>query len=74
MNTELLEQAQKLPLNEQLELVEALWDQIARYNPIPLTRKQEEELDRRLKDLEADPEDVIGWDEVKASALARIGR
>lgn len=74
MNAHLLEQAQGLPLEEQLELVEALWDSIAQRSVIPLTQKQKEELDRRLADLEANPEDVVPWSEVKASAMARIGR
>lgn len=74
MNAHLLEQAQNLPLEEQLELVEALWDSIAQRSAIPLTQKKKEELDRRLADLEANPEDVIPWSEVKASAMARIGR
>ncbi len=43
MNTHLLEQAQKLPVEEQLELVGALWDSIAEHGAIPLSQKQKEE-------------------------------
>lgn len=73
MNTHLLEQAQKLPLEEQLELVEALWDGIAQYGVTSLTQKRKDELDCRLADLEANPDDVVPWSEVKASAMSRVG-
>ncbi len=75
MNRQLLEQARQLSVDEQLELVEALWDEIAERNGVPLpTDAQKEELDRRLADHEANPDDTLPWSEVKASALARIGR
>ena len=75
MNTHLLDQARQLSVEEQLELVEALWDEIAKRNATPPpTDAQEAELDRRLADHEANPDDVVPWSEVKASALARIGR
>ena len=75
MNTHLLDQARQLSVEEQLELVEALWDEIAKRNATPPpTDTQEAELDRRLADHEANPDDVVPWSEVKASALARIGR
>src|SRR5882672_3615424 len=35
MNTSLFDQVRKLPLEEQLELVEALWDSIGDRNPVP---------------------------------------
>jgi len=75
MNTQLFDQARQLSVEEQIELVEALWDDIASRNAVPHpTEAQRAELDRRLDDYLAHPDDVIAWDEVKASALARIGR
>lgn len=75
MNTHLLDQARKLSVDEQLELVEALWDGIVDRNAVPpLTEAQKTEIDRRIADHEANPDDVVSWDEVKASALARLGR
>ena len=38
MNTHLLDQARQLSLEEQLQLVEALWDSIAERNAVPLPR------------------------------------
>ena len=37
-----------------------------------LTQAQKSELDRRLADHLANPDDVIAWDDVKAAALAKI--
>jgi putative addiction module component (TIGR02574 family) len=49
MNTQLLEQARKLDVSEQIRLVEAIWDGIAsRGEAPPLTDAQKAELDRRL--------------------------
>lgn len=75
MNTHLLDQARKLSVDEQIELVEALWDSIVERNAVPsLTEAQQIELDRRLADHEANPDDVVSWEEVKAEALVRIGK
>ncbi len=75
MNTQLLDQVRKLSVDEQIALVEALWDSIVERNAVPaLTQAQKVELDRRIADHEANPDDVVPWEEVKASALDRIGR
>lgn len=75
MNTQLLDQARKLSVDERVELVEAIWDTIAEQaTGLPVTDAQMAELDRRLADHEANPEDVVPWSEVKAEALARIRR
>lgn len=75
MNTRLLDQARQLSIEEQLELVEALWDNIEKRKGVPPpTDAQKAELDRRLSDHENNPGDVLPWNEVKASALARIGQ
>ncbi len=75
MNMHLLNQARQLSVEDQLQLVEALWDNIVKRDAVPApTDAQKAELDCRLAEHEANPDDVIPWSEVKASALARIGR
>lgn len=75
MNAQLLEQARQLSIQDQLELVEALWDDISKRNAIPLpTDAQKAELDRRLSDYEANQNELVAWGDVKSSAFARIGR
>jgi hypothetical protein len=49
MTTHLLDQVRNLSLEEQLELVEALWNSITQRGAVsPLTQEQRAELDRRL--------------------------
>lgn len=73
MNTQLLQQASVLDIDEQIELVEAIWDSIVSRCAAPsLTETQKLELDRRLADHLANPNDVVSWSEVKAAALAKI--
>jgi putative addiction module component (TIGR02574 family) len=75
MNTSLFDQVRELSVEEQLELVEALWDSIVDRNTVPgPTNAQKAELDRRLAEHTANPHDVVPWDQVKDSALTRIGR
>ncbi|NOS89967.1 MAG: addiction module component [Methylococcaceae bacterium] len=73
MNTTLLEQASQLDIDEQIELVEAIWNGIVNRGVAPsITDVQKRELDGRLADYLAYPNDVLSWDEVKAAALAKI--
>jgi len=75
MNTQLLQQATTLNINEQIELVEAIWDNIVSLDAAPpLTKLQEEELNRRLDDYLAHPDDAESWQEVKAATLAQIAQ
>ncbi|MDO9103759.1 MAG: addiction module protein [Methylovulum sp.] len=75
MNTQLLQQASALDIDEQIELVEAIWNNIVSRDAVPtLTTAQKTELDRRLIDYLENPNDLVSWSEVKAAALARIGQ
>jgi putative addiction module component (TIGR02574 family) len=58
----------KLSLVERITFVEQIWDSIAaEAGPFPLTPQQQAELDQRLADHVANPDDVVTWDEVKQS-------
>jgi putative addiction module component (TIGR02574 family) len=63
----------RFSVEERLTLVEDLWDSIADESAAaPLTDAQRAELDRRLADHEANPDDVVPWEDVKASISARL--
>ena len=66
MSSALLDTAKSLPLADRIELIEALWESIARegYEP-ELTREQAAELDRRLEAHQQNPDDVVSWDSIK---------
>ena len=63
---------ERLSVAERLLLVEELWDSIAAETP--LTDAQRVELDRRLADHEANPDEVVSWEEVQSSIAARLNR
>ncbi len=55
-----------LPLPDQLQLVEDLWDHIAASEePLPVPDWQKDELDRRKRTLEENPDSAIPWDDAK---------
>ena len=63
----------RLGIEQRLALVEELWDSIAADSAaIPLTDAQRAELDGRVADHEANPDDVVPWEEVKASITERL--
>jgi len=66
MDSQLVQQARALPLEQRVELIDALWETVAAegYEP-PLTQLQAEELDRRLAAHRRHPEDVIPWESIK---------
>ncbi len=67
MNSPLLTEAVKLSVSERIELVAAIWDSLAlEINSGPLAEEHRSELDRRLADLEANPETGSPWEEVRA--------
>ena len=62
-----------LDIDEQIELIEAIWDGIVSRGAVPaLTEAQTTERAHRLADHLANPNDVVPWGEVKAAALAKI--
>jgi putative addiction module component (TIGR02574 family) len=59
----------KLTRDERLALVQELWDSIAaERGPSLLTDAQRDELRRRVAEDDANPDDVIPWEQVKAEA------
>lgn len=63
---------ERLSIEERLALVEELWDSIA--EATPLTGAQRAEFDRRLAEHEDNPDDVVPWEDIKASIAARLKR
>ena len=67
------EALRRLSVSERLRLVEDLWDSIAADAPdeaLPVTPELAAELDRRLAEHEANPDDVVPWEEVRAQLVA----
>jgi putative addiction module component (TIGR02574 family) len=80
-----LAEVQKLPASEQdaiARLILEKLDCIARAQeildsiaappePLPLTEAQKQEFDRRLAELDANPNNVLTWEEIKARILGQ---
>jgi putative addiction module component (TIGR02574 family) len=65
----------KLSVQDRIALIQAIWDSIAaELHPPLLTEAQRQEIERRLAAHEANPGDVVPWEQVKAEALARFQR
>lgn len=63
----------RLDAQERLALAEEIWESLeAEGIPLALTEPQLAELERRLAEDEAHPEDVVPWEQVKAETLARL--
>ncbi|MBI1865391.1 MAG: addiction module protein [Nitrospirae bacterium] len=62
----------RLNLDDRLALVEEIWASIcADSGGFSLTEAQRAELDRRVGEDEAFPDDVIPWEDIKALVRAR---
>jgi putative addiction module component (TIGR02574 family) len=56
-----------LPIDERLRIVEDIWDSIADDSDRPhVDDELRAELDRRIADMEANPDDVCTWEEIVA--------
>jgi putative addiction module component (TIGR02574 family) len=66
--TATLNQIKTLDLNDRIQLVQAIWDTIADEQEYPdLTDEEKQELDRRIDEHDADPDNVLTWEELKSS-------
>lgn len=69
MDAALLKVIASLPRDEQIDLVEAVWDRLVANDEAPaITEAQRQVLDRRLDAMAREPDATLGWDEV----LARV--
>lgn len=59
-------------VEDRLTLAQEIWDSVAdEMAQQPLTDAQHDELMRRVEDADANPDDAIPWETIKAEALAR---
>jgi putative addiction module component (TIGR02574 family) len=68
-----LNEIRLLSLDDRIWLVQAIWDTIAEdQGQLELTEAQKQELDRRIADMEANPDDETSWEQVYAESLKRV--
>ena len=65
----------RLTVEQRIALAQEIWESIeAEPHPPLLTEAQRRELERRLADHQANPADVVSWEQIKDDALARYGQ
>ncbi len=72
-----LTRVESWPVEDRLRLMEQIWAGLlsqGQGNEPGLTETQMAEIDRRLAEDDAAPDDVVSWEEVKEEALRRAGR
>ena len=64
----------QLSRDEKLELAGQLWDSVLSSEPpgSSLTDAQRQELDLRVADAKANPDDYVTWEEVRAATIQRL--
>lgn len=63
----------RMSIDDRIALVTAIWDSINEEpHPPMLSEAQRAELQRRLSDHNANPDEVVSWDQIKADSLARF--
>lgn len=66
--TATLNEIATLSVEDRIRIVQAIWDSIAAEQVYPdLTNAQKQELDRRTADYNSNPDNVLTWEEIKAS-------
>ena len=61
---ETLSELTALPVPDRLRVVESLWDSIEPDTPVSPSPEQRDEINRRIKAHEANPGEVLTWDQV----------
>lgn len=70
--TATLNEIVSLNVEDRIRLVQAIWDSIADVQAYDdLTEQQKQELDDRIDDYDLNPDNVLTWDEIKASVKAQ---
>ncbi len=61
---ETLSELTALPVPDRLRVVESLWDSIEPDTPVSPSPEQRDEINRRIEAHEANPAEVLTWDQV----------
>ena len=73
--TATLNEIKALSIDDRIMLVQAIWDSIAAEQVAPdLTEAQKQELDRRIADGEANPNNVLTWSQMNIARAGRLPR
>jgi putative addiction module component (TIGR02574 family) len=70
-----LNEVETWPIDDRIRLVQDVWDRLADQGFEPeLTEEMKAELDRRIEEMDRNPDAGIPWEAAKARVLARLQR
>jgi putative addiction module component (TIGR02574 family) len=67
-----IEDLRSLSVDDRVRVVQAVWDSLPEQASGPTSAEQAAELNRRLDAYEADPEDLLTWDNVLERLRGRM--
>lgn len=67
-----IDELRALSVDDRLKVVEAVWDSLPEEVAGPASPQQRAELNRRLDAYEANPQDVLTWDQVLERLRGRL--
>ncbi|MGZ5444732.1 MAG: addiction module protein [Thermoanaerobaculia bacterium] len=66
-----LDQILELPATDRVEIAQIIWESVFEHpDAVPLTQAQKDELERRWRAFEQNPDEGDPWDDVKKSLLS----
>lgn len=66
-----LDRILELPATDRVEIAQVIWESVLEHpEAIPLTQAQKDELERRWRAFEQNPDEGEPWDDVKRSLLS----
>lgn len=68
---ETLSELTSLPVTDRLRVVESLWNSIESDAPVILSPEQRDEINRRVEAHQANPSELLTWDQVLDRLRAR---
>jgi putative addiction module component (TIGR02574 family) len=72
MTNEMTQEFLKLSIAERIQLVEDIWDSVAKESAqVPVSESQLAEIERRLARFSENPGDTRPWEEVRKDLLSR---
>ncbi len=72
MTNEMTQELLKLSIAERIQLVEDIWDSVAKESAqVPVSESQLAEIERRLARFSENPADTRPWEEVRKDLLSR---
>ena len=68
-----LDEVESWPMDDRIRLVRDVWDRLVDQGYEPeLTEEMKAELDRRIEEMDRNPESGGPWEEIKARILGRL--